>query len=96
MQKLIITVLVSFALSMIAGPFIIPWLKRLKVGQTINQFGPRSHQGKQGTATMGGLVFIFSSVVAALIMAVWKGMNGYFLIIEIVSMLAFAFFLTVS
>ena len=91
MQKLIITVLVSFALSMIAGPFIIPWLKRLKVGQTINQFGPRSHQGKQGTATMGGLVFIFSSVVTALIMAVQKGMNGHFLIIEIVSMLAFAF-----
>lgn len=91
MQKLIITVLVSFALSMVAGPFIIPWLKRLKVGQTINQFGPRSHQGKQGTATMGGLVFIFAAFVTSLIMGVWKGTSGYFLIIELISMLAFAF-----
>ena len=91
MQKLIITVLVSFALSMVAGPFIIPWLKRLRVGQTINEFGPRSHHGKQGTATMGGLVFIFSAVVASLVMATWKGLNGYFLVIELVSMLAFAF-----
>ncbi len=91
MQKLIITVLVSFALSMIAGPFIIPWLKRLKVGQTINQFGPRSHQGKQGTATMGGLVFIFASTVTALIMGVWKDAGGYFLLFEILTMLAFAF-----
>lgn len=90
MQKLIITVLVSFALSMVAGPFIIPWLKRLRVGQTINQFGPRSHQGKQGTATMGGLVFIFSAVVTSLIMGVWKGMNGHFLIFIILTMLAFA------
>lgn len=91
MQKLIITVLVSFALSMVAGPFIIPWLKRLKVGQTINQFGPRSHQGKQGTATMGGLVFIFAATVTSLIMGVWKGASGYFLLIEILTMLAFAF-----
>ncbi|MBQ6715993.1 MAG: phospho-N-acetylmuramoyl-pentapeptide-transferase, partial [Clostridia bacterium] len=90
MQKLIITVLISFAISMVAGPFIIPWLKRLKVGQTINQFGPRSHQGKQGTATMGGLVFIFSAVITSVIMGVWKGTSGHFLIIELLSMLAFA------
>jgi len=90
MQKLIITVLISFAISMVAGPFIIPWLKRLKVGQTINQFGPRSNQGKQGTATMGGLVFIFSAVITSVIMGVWKGTSGHFLIIELLSMLAFA------
>lgn len=91
MQKLIITVLVSFALSMVAGPFIIPWLKRLRVGQTINEFGPRSHHGKQGTATMGGLVFIFSAVVTSLIMAEWKGATGFFMLIVLVCMLAFAF-----
>lgn len=89
MQKLIITVLVSFALSMVAGPFIIPFLKRLKVGQTINEFGPRSHHGKQGTATMGGLVFIFAAFVTSVVMAQWKGLNGYFLVLELISMLAF-------
>ena len=91
MQRLIVTVVVAFVLSMAAGPFIIPWLKRLKVGQTINQFGPRSHAGKQGTATMGGLVFIFAAAVSSLVCAVsMKGEGGYFMMICLFTMLVFA------
>ena len=90
MQKLIFTLLVSFALSMIVGPFIIPWLKRLKVGQTINPFGPKSHVGKQGTTTMGGLVFIAASVIASLIFIDYTGAKGQFVWIQLLCMLSFA------
>lgn len=89
MQRLIVTVIIAFVMSMVAGPFIIPWLKRLKVGQTINQFGPRSHAGKQGTATMGGIVFVLAATVATLITGSFKCAGGHYLIILLFTMLIF-------
>ena len=46
-------ILISFAVSIAAGPVIIPFLKRLKVGQTVRDDGPRTHLKKTGTPTMG-------------------------------------------
>ena len=57
-------VLISFFISVSLGPVIIPFLKRLKAGQTIRGEGPRSHLKKNGTPTMGGIL-ILSAVVAA-------------------------------
>ena len=57
-------VLISFFVSVSLGPVIIPFLKRLKAGQTIRGEGPRSHLKKNGTPTMGGIL-ILSAVVAA-------------------------------
>lgn len=59
--------LVSFAVAALLGKVLIPWLRRLKFGQTILEDGPTWHQQKQGTPTMGGMLFIGGFVVAALI-----------------------------
>ncbi len=57
------TALVSFFLSALLGKLLIPVLHRLKFGQTIRDEGPAWHKSKQGTPTMGGLIFILASAV---------------------------------
>jgi phospho-N-acetylmuramoyl-pentapeptide-transferase len=69
MQRLIWTVLISFLAAVALGPMIIPWLKRMKFGQTIYNLGPESHKKKQGVPTMGGLIFMIPMVVVPLIMS---------------------------
>ncbi|PYG88438.1 phospho-N-acetylmuramoyl-pentapeptide-transferase [Ruminiclostridium sufflavum DSM 19573] len=48
----------SFILALIAGPVCIPFLRRLKFGQTVRDDGPQTHLKKMGTPTIGGLIFI--------------------------------------
>lgn len=54
----------GFAVSAVSGVFLIPFLKRLHFGQTINKIGPTWHNKKQGTPTMGGLCFILGTTIA--------------------------------
>lgn len=61
-----VPVIMSFAISAAAGPMIIPILKKLKVGQTVRDDGPQTHLKKNGTPTMGGLIFLLSVVVTSL------------------------------
>ncbi|MDA8194811.1 MAG: phospho-N-acetylmuramoyl-pentapeptide-transferase [Thermaerobacter sp.] len=49
---------VGFLLSLGFGPILIPWLARLKFGQMVREAGPASHRQKQGTPTMGGVLFL--------------------------------------
>ena len=63
----IITCLVAFAVSAIAGRFIIPVLRALHVGQSIREIGPTWHNSKQGTPTMGGVIFIAGCLVCVLL-----------------------------
>ena len=63
--QLVIPVLLSFALSVGLGPVIIPFLRRLKIGQTERAQGVSSHLKKAGTPTMGGLIFLLSTTVTA-------------------------------
>lgn len=61
----IIVGLLSFAIAAIGGKALIPFLHKLKFGQPIKvEFGPKWHEGKQGTPTMGGILFILSSILA--------------------------------
>lgn len=60
---IIITAIVSMGVTGLLGFWIIPWLKRLKYGQTINTIGPKWHIDKEGTPTIGGLMFIIGSIV---------------------------------
>ena len=53
----------AFLITAISGYAIIPWLRKLKYGQTINEIGPTWHQTKQGTPTMGGLMFVIGILV---------------------------------
>lgn len=62
----VMAVLVSFALSALAGPVMIPFLQRLKCGQTVRDDGPATHLKKAGTPTMGGLLILFSVVVTCI------------------------------
>jgi phospho-N-acetylmuramoyl-pentapeptide-transferase len=54
----VLAFLLSFIISLIVGPLIIPVLRRLKFGQTVRDDGPTSHFKKTGTPTMGGLIFL--------------------------------------
>ena len=64
--SMIIAVLVAFAISMILGPIVIPFLRRLKFGQTEREDGVKSHLKKQGTPTMGGVIFLVAITVTSL------------------------------
>ena len=61
----IIPVLLSFSISIVLCPVVIPFLKRLKFGQYVREDGPRSHLKKAGTPTMGGLIILISVVVTS-------------------------------
>lgn len=62
----ILAVTISFCISAVLGPVLIPWLKKLKVGQTVREDGPAGHLKKNGTPTMGGLLILFSMSAATL------------------------------
>ncbi|MCD7886545.1 MAG: phospho-N-acetylmuramoyl-pentapeptide-transferase [Clostridiales bacterium] len=63
-MRAIISLIVAFAATVLIGHFLIPWLRALKAGQTIKEIGPKWHMSKQGTPTMGGLMFIAGSFLA--------------------------------
>jgi len=56
----------AFAVSVILSPFVIPFLRKLKVGQTEREEGVQSHLQKTGTPTMGGVIFLISITVISL------------------------------
>jgi phospho-N-acetylmuramoyl-pentapeptide-transferase len=63
MDNIIISTLAAFFAAILAGPVFIPLLRKLKFGQTIREEGPQSHLVKSGTPTMGGIIFIVSSLI---------------------------------
>lgn len=68
MGKMCVTaVLLSFALSVLFGPLLIPFLRRVKCGQTVRDDGPATHLGKTGTPTMGGILILVSVTVTTLL-----------------------------
>ena len=64
--EIVLPVAVSFVITVIAGKLLIPALVRLKAGQSIKEIGPTWHMSKQGTPTMGGLMFILGIGIAVL------------------------------
>lgn len=61
------SILISFLVTVILGKVLIPFIKRLKYGQKILEIGPSWHKSKEGTPTMGGIMFIVGITVATLI-----------------------------
>ena len=61
-----IPVIIAFVISIIAGPFVIPFLKKLHVGQTERDEVPKSHLKKSGTPIMGGILILGSVVLTSL------------------------------
>lgn len=65
-MRVIAGFIVSFLVSYVLGKVLIPWLVALKAGQTIKEIGPKWHMSKQGTPTMGGIMFIAGILAAVL------------------------------
>jgi len=61
-----IPVIISFAVSALLGPVVIPFLRRLKVGQTVRDDGPQAHLKKNGTPTMGGILIMIAVVFTSI------------------------------
>lgn len=64
--KLVLVLFAAFVIVLILAPFTIPFLLRLKVGQTVRDDGPQSHLKKTGTPTMGGIMFLVAAFVPSL------------------------------
>jgi phospho-N-acetylmuramoyl-pentapeptide-transferase len=64
MRAVIVAIGVAFLISLFGTPIAIKVFTRLKAGQPIRAEGPAMHQGKKGTPTMGGVVFILATVIA--------------------------------
>ncbi len=64
-STILMSVLLSFAISVGLAPVGIPFLRRLKVGQTVRDEGPESHLKKNGTPTMGGILILTSMVITS-------------------------------
>ncbi len=65
-RTLLLTLVLSFVIAVILSPLFIPFLRRLKFGQSIREEGPKSHQKKNGTPTMGGIVIVLSILATSL------------------------------
>ena len=64
---IISAVVISFGITAISGIWLLPILRKLKFGQTILDIGPKWHKNKQGTPTMGGLMFIIGVTVSVVV-----------------------------
>lgn len=65
-KSIMLPVFVSFGVSALLGPVVIPFLRRLKASQTVREEGPKSHLQKNGTPTMGGILFLAGALAASL------------------------------
>ena len=69
MESVLLAAVIAAGFVLLTGPFFIPELHKLKFGQSIREEGPKSHQAKSGTPTMGGIMIIlgitFGTVAAA-------------------------------
>ena len=74
----LLTLVVALVVTLVFGPVFIPWLRKLKFGQEIREEGPKWHQKKSGTPTMGGIMFIVAMAIAILVTTVIFAMNGNF------------------
>jgi len=68
MYILMITIIVGFLITVLLSPIFIPFLRRLKFGQSIREEGPKSHFKKAGTPTMGGIMIVLSVIITTIIM----------------------------
>lgn len=66
-QKMIFATIISFLICVVLGPIVIPWLTKLKFGQSVRSDGPKTHLKKAGTPTMGGIIIIISLLIADIV-----------------------------
>ena len=72
----LLPLVIAFAVSALMGPKFIPFLHKLKFGQEIREEGPKWHQKKSGTPTMGGIMFIIGIAAAVVVQYIIAYANG--------------------
>ena len=77
-MRVLIALLVCLVLTWALGKVVIPWLHALKAGQTIKEIGPKWHMNKQGTPTMGGIMFILGTLITVLALGAQNFARGDF------------------
>ena len=78
--------LTALLTTFILGPWVIQKLRELQIGQFIREEGPKSHQAKAGTPTMGGVLIVGSTVIPTLL---WGDLGNSYVWIAIFTMLIF-------
>lgn len=79
------------AVAWFAGPVMIPWLRKLKIGQSIREEGPQSHLVKAGTPTMGGII-ILMGLATAVILAGVPDLSAWIVLVSTVGFGAIGFY----
>ncbi|MBN2135808.1 MAG: phospho-N-acetylmuramoyl-pentapeptide-transferase [Acidobacteria bacterium] len=82
-----LAVITSLIISLALGSLLIRRLQQFQIGQHIREEGPKSHQSKAGTPTMGGILIIISIVISVLL---WGDWSNKFLWIVTISLIGFA------
>ena len=73
--KTLAAVILGFVISAVLGKYLVPALRRWKAGQAIKEDGPTWHMSKQGTPTMGGLMFIAAVAIVVLVLNALGGVH---------------------
>ncbi|WP_453997117.1 phospho-N-acetylmuramoyl-pentapeptide-transferase [Bacillus nitroreducens] len=68
-EVVLYSIAIGFVISVILSPIFIPFLRRLKFGQSIREEGPKSHQKKSGTPTMGGIIIMVSILLTTVVVS---------------------------
>src|SRR5271165_171386 len=76
----------ALLLSIVLGPWLIARLRRFQIGQHIREDGPKSHQKKAGTPTMGGVLIVVGMIVPTLL---WADLGNRFVWIAVITTLIF-------
>lgn len=75
LTKSMFAIMIGFLGAVVLGLFLVPILKKMKVGQRISAFVGESHKKKEGTPTMGGLIFILPTILATIYLLITKRMT---------------------
>lgn len=73
--RVTLVIMISFLISLLLGSILIPILKKLKLNQQINKYLKDTHKLKNNTPTMGGIIFILSTIITLLILFIFKKLD---------------------
>ena len=92
LTKSILSIMVGFIIAVVFGLLLVPILKRINFGQRISEYVGESHRKKEGTPTMGGLIFIIPTMLSILFLVVDNRLEmTYNLLIIMIVFIMYAF-----
>mgnify|MGYP003305370542 CR=1 FL=1 len=87
--KVVLVMMVSLIFSIIIGFILIPFLKKVKFGQRLSEYLEGTHREKQGTPTMGGLIFIIPTIIVMIIICLFNNKISSSLIIVLFTFISY-------